>query len=352
MFGGTQYNSPSIIMNDMWIIDADTRIFRYLAGNDTEVYTDVLNNTTRVGYPIGSVDSSFLQHDNNLYYFYDNNRTDNINELWKLKICSCIKVICSIIQDSCQVCDSGFFGLYCNNSCTCINGTCNDNITGDGTCVCNQGFYGINCDKSLSQLIFSNNVTISNQTLTNLTISGSNNITFSGTSVITGNTNIVGSTGVLFTGNTSINGNTTVISSSLSLTNAIIQSLSISVNSTTIYFNNSELIIQGDLNVTSANLYLDSESTISVTNCLYLTNTIINTDLSKLNLIKGGSLNLVSINSGCSHITNTSFIYSNPPPDICPRYQTSSTFISLFSTYCSDSNILIVSSLLFLVGLF
>ena len=43
----------------------------------------------------------------------------------------------------CHECDPGFYGDYCNLTCSinCINGTCNRN----GSCTCKKGFTGLGC---------------------------------------------------------------------------------------------------------------------------------------------------------------------------------------------------------------
>ena len=46
-------------------------------------------------------------------------------------------------QLMCHECDPGFYGDYCNFTCSanCINGTCNR----DGSCTCKKGFDGFGC---------------------------------------------------------------------------------------------------------------------------------------------------------------------------------------------------------------
>ena len=46
-------------------------------------------------------------------------------------------------QLKCHECDPGFYGDYCNLTCStnCINGTCNR----DGSCSCKKGFAGLGC---------------------------------------------------------------------------------------------------------------------------------------------------------------------------------------------------------------
>jgi len=200
----------------------------------------------------------------------------------------------------------------------------------------------------------SNNVTISNQTLTNLTITGSDNITFSGNSVISGDTNIIASNTVKFTGKTVMTGGAAIVTSSVIVEQGSIdvKGPTLDINSATVLLNDSsELDVEGDLNITSSYVYFSSDSTISVTNCLDLTNSTISTDLSKLNLIKGGTLNLISIKSGCSILKNTTFIYSNAQGNTCPRYETIPSLISLVTLCSGSSNMLIGSSILFIVGL-
>lgn len=49
--------------------------------------------------------------------------------------------------DACEAtCDPGFWGADCT-PCACVNGTCDDGITGTGACTCPAGFAGPRCER-------------------------------------------------------------------------------------------------------------------------------------------------------------------------------------------------------------
>lgn len=51
----------------------------------------------------------------------------------------------------CVICSNGFWGPECLSTCTCVNGTCSEGLSGDGHCSeCDPGFYGIDCQHECS----------------------------------------------------------------------------------------------------------------------------------------------------------------------------------------------------------
>jgi len=75
---------------------------------------------------------------------------DNIgpkNDLWILDLCSCPNGDCGP-NGLCVTCNPNYFGINCD-ACTCVNGICDDGISGTGTCTsCNATYYGPNCISS------------------------------------------------------------------------------------------------------------------------------------------------------------------------------------------------------------
>ena len=48
---------------------------------------------------------------------------------------------------ACEGCVAGYYGSDCSGVCNCgPNGSCNDNIDGDGTCSCDEGWGGAQCN--------------------------------------------------------------------------------------------------------------------------------------------------------------------------------------------------------------
>ena len=52
--------------------------------------------------------------------------------------------------DGAPGCPANTYGPSCT-ACNCNHGTCDDGITGTGTCVCNAGWEGASCDGCLAE---------------------------------------------------------------------------------------------------------------------------------------------------------------------------------------------------------
>ncbi|MED6292580.1 hypothetical protein CHARACLAT_001866, partial [Characodon lateralis] len=50
---------------------------------------------------------------------------------------------------ACETCQSGKYGVHCDQECRCTNGCCNEGLNGDGTCECDVGWRGIYCDEKI-----------------------------------------------------------------------------------------------------------------------------------------------------------------------------------------------------------
>ncbi|XP_036005270.1 stabilin-2 [Fundulus heteroclitus] len=50
---------------------------------------------------------------------------------------------------ACETCQSGKYGVHCDQECRCKNGRCKDGLNGDGTCECDVGWRGVHCDEQI-----------------------------------------------------------------------------------------------------------------------------------------------------------------------------------------------------------
>ena len=48
---------------------------------------------------------------------------------------------------ACDQCEAGRFGSDCVGTCACVNGTCDEGVSGTGSCACDAGFAGSACDQ-------------------------------------------------------------------------------------------------------------------------------------------------------------------------------------------------------------
>ncbi|KAL0231943.1 hypothetical protein PCE1_002940 [Barthelona sp. PCE] len=95
------------------------------------------------------------------------------NQYWTGTLCdvcepgregsNCDQCIQGLVQDSngdCTLCDAGYFGAKCEKCPACVQGSCNDTITGDGMCLCEEGTTGGLCDQTLPGYRIENNTVI------------------------------------------------------------------------------------------------------------------------------------------------------------------------------------------------
>ncbi|KAM9824594.1 stabilin-2 [Neosynchiropus ocellatus] len=61
-------------------------------------------------------------------------------------VCQCNK---GYSGTACEICESGKYGVHCDQDCKCKNGRCNDGMQGDGTCECDVGWRSVLCDEKI-----------------------------------------------------------------------------------------------------------------------------------------------------------------------------------------------------------
>ncbi|CAN9508355.1 unnamed protein product [Ophioblennius macclurei] len=50
---------------------------------------------------------------------------------------------------ACETCQSGKYGIHCDQDCNCKNGRCSEGLRGDGTCECDVGWRGVHCEEKI-----------------------------------------------------------------------------------------------------------------------------------------------------------------------------------------------------------
>ncbi|KAM4569636.1 stabilin-2 [Odontesthes bonariensis] len=48
---------------------------------------------------------------------------------------------------ACETCQSGKYGIHCDQECECKNGRCREGLEGDGVCECDVGWTGLHCQE-------------------------------------------------------------------------------------------------------------------------------------------------------------------------------------------------------------
>jgi len=258
---------------------------------------DLYYNTSGFGVPSARYCFSFVSLLNQSFILFGGDAT---NVLWMLITCDCYFGSCDLTHSSCNECFPNFFGKFCKEKCTCINGNCSEGINGNGFCLsCIPKFFGPNCD----QICIDTNCTIlcySDEPKT-----CKNNITI---------------LQIKFSFNSSImfQGNTLIEESNFGLINSqLLFQKDIDIFNSTILFNSSSIISEGCINLTDTNISID------------LTN--INSNQDQL---------LLNSTAGCLLLGNTlKLTYVNQPS--CTTVQkyidSYALIIVLKETNCNDS---------------
>jgi len=226
-------------------------------------------------------------------------------------------------------CNSNYYGLTCNESCSCINGEC-DHL--NGTCYCINNFVGVFCDircldsDCKTNCTCNNTNACSNETLcTDEVVNISNNIT------------------IVSNSTTSLN-NLNVIDTSIFVVGSIIILGNASFENSLLSFNTSYTIIKGDLSFSISSITF-SNSTILVNGCVYLkNNTHLTIDFSKY-IIGEQNTNITLIQSSNSCLNKEGIIefkYINQPTTPCSSITNninSNSISIIFKFYTCESSI-------------
>jgi len=159
--------------------------------------------------------------------------------------CLCKNGTCSK-KGLCSSCNQNYYGTYCNYSCDCVNGLCDDDINGTGSCICPLYFSGEKCDQrcidpdclincSCNDNCVGNNINCTNDLFIN-------NQNFSLTNL----------SQIFFQGNVQIIGSNLTLSSENLITNS-----NITISNSYLFFNSSTIISNGCINLTNTHLIID-----------------------------------------------------------------------------------------------
>jgi len=276
-------------------------------------------------------------------------------------ICNnCINGICSTTAETCESCNIAFAEINCNTPCTCENGTCSG-VSGNGTCSsCNTGYVGLNCEiycncsqgtcneegicscftgftgPQCDQKCFDSSCNISCSCDANCV---AQNDSCTQPLVVTNATLILNlpSLPVL-----------NILSSNLTLKGVIkIKEGESTINDTIVEIDaNSTIQFGGNFSLSSSDLFMDSNTSIEVANCITINNSTITVDLHNYT---ASELKLIS--SQCTSLSpNSKIIYTNVPHGTCPRVQEVQNAI-LILLLCETSNAITMIPILLMMAL-
>jgi len=182
-------------------------------------------------------------------------------------LCTCQNGSCGS-DGKCIACEPKNFGANCK-SCTCQYGVCNEGILGDGTCnSCFANYIGANCDVFLYQLI--------GETILNTSLIVQNN-----------------SVSLIF--------GSFIISGTLRVENSILN------------ITNSAIYIRDNFTLSNSSILLGSNQPINVDGCINMQKANITIDISKFNTLNSTKILLLNSTSGCLNAESLSIFYLNEP---------------------------------------
>jgi len=349
VFGGVGYNG---YLNDLWRFDFKSMSWIYLSGNNTININGVYSTTNGL---IGSRyyhamvyntynDSIIIMGGRGLDSFVNYGA---LNDVWMIPLSN--------------ICPPNIFGVYCNQSCLCLNGTCYDDIFGDGSCSsCNVGYYGVFCNNSCSCVSgncsdgisgngsCSSSSTTSTSSISSITISSSTSSTltssFISTSSLTSSSSnfLTSSSDVNIITNTKIENNSNFTANNLNIfsnTQFIFSTISVQgsfySNNSILSFDNSIVMI-GTLTLNSTTLNIDLYSNITVTNCISLNNISIVIDFKNENT-KSLSKNIITFPQNCKTFSQVSFSVINDQKNC--KYQLNVETLVISIKECSNGSL-------------
>jgi N-acetylneuraminic acid mutarotase len=281
VFGGFGFDSNGLNgpENDLWAYDFNSANWAFLNGGQVTQQNGSYTSPTKIGSR--STQNMVLLPNNSLIIFggtsYDKiGNYGKMNDMWRI--------------DMAKVCNVGYYGIFCNNSCSCVTGTCNNNVLENYSCTPSSSSI---VSSSSSKIISSSSSSISTSsasmsiiTVNITTFTMISNVTYSATNIN------VFSTIQFFYSNV-------VISDTLN------------ANGSNILFQNSTVMI-GSLYLQSLNLTMDLNTMINVS-CLNLKNVTILLDLKNEDIspLKKNNIKLISFPPSCSSVMNVNLVTIN-----------------------------------------
>jgi len=190
--------------------------------------------------------------------------------------CDCVNGNClNDTTPTCNICFPNFFGTGCNEKCSCDD-DCFDGINGNGTCF-NCSTKNLNCNYISD---------VSNYSVT---------IDYTDTEYFIG---------------------------------------SLNVGSSNLTLKSTQLIILSNFFLNNSIINIDSNSSIIINKCLYLTNSTL---LINLDGEHNSNKTLITFDSSCSKTSSLKYSFYNYATDICPNLVVESSSISVLFVNCNYS---------------
>jgi len=243
--------------------------------------------------------------------------------------CSCINGICDDAVNgtgTCVNCSADYYGKYCNDTCLCVHGNCSMNQS----CICNENYLGILCNEkcidskcSITCVCSDNNCTCENDI------------------------NIQNTTS-LYDTQIEINGNINVEDSNITFSSVVLSIMhNFTLSNSTIEITSSSITVKGCINLNNTNLIINVPKSTNSSN-QDINITLFN---SETGCLMTSSLNITFLNqSKCAVLKTITDTFSlvlniNTTSCIASTHQTNSWLIPFLIIICS----VVGAAILFLI---